>query len=35
MDELSKIMRQYANNWRNVIKIIDKVLCEQKFIDLI
>src|SRR5436309_3507145 len=31
-DELSRIVRQYANNWRNVIKIIDKALCEQKFI---
>ncbi len=25
-------MRQYANDWRSVIKIIDKHLCEQKFI---
>ncbi len=39
MDELSRIMRQYANNWRSVVKIIDKALCvidkalcEQKFI---
>jgi len=32
MDELSRIMRQYANDWCNVIKIIDKALCEQKFI---
>ncbi len=31
-DELSRIMRQYANNWHSVIKIIDKALCEQKFI---
>ena len=31
-DELSCIMRQYANDWRSVIKIIDKHLCEQKFI---
>ncbi len=32
MNELSRIIRQYANNWRSVIKIIDKALCEQKFI---
>ena len=25
-------MRQYANDWRSVIKIIDKALCEKKFI---
>ena len=31
-DELSRIVRQYANNWCNVVKIIDKALCEQKFI---
>ena len=31
-DELVRIVRQYANNWRSVIKIIDKALCEQKFI---
>src|SRR5436309_8406477 len=31
-DELSRIVRQYANDWCNVIKIIDKALCEQKFI---
>src|SRR6266498_3699438 len=26
-DELSHIVCQYANDWRNVIKIIDKALC--------
>src|SRR6266498_3393373 len=31
-DGLVRIVRQYANNWRSVIKIIDKALCEQKFI---
>src|SRR3954453_10742579 len=31
-DELSRIVHQYANNWCSVIKIIDKALCEQKFI---
>ena len=31
-DELSRIVCQYANNWRSVVKIIDKALCEQKFI---
>src|ERR1044072_9365472 len=30
--ELSCIVRQYANDWHSVIKIIDKALCEQKFI---
>ena len=32
MDELVRIVRQYANDWRSVIKIIDKALCEHKFI---
>jgi hypothetical protein len=32
IDELVRIVRQYANDWRNVIKIIDKALCEKKFI---
>ena len=32
MDELSRIVCQYANDWRSVIKIIDKALCEHKFI---
>ena len=32
MDKLVRIVRQYVNNWRNMIKIIDKILCEQKFI---
>ena len=32
IDELVRIVRQYANNWHNVIKIIDKALCEHKFI---
>ena len=32
IDELVRIVRQYANDWRSVIKIIDKALCEQKFI---
>jgi hypothetical protein len=32
MNELNRIVRQYANDWRSVIKIIDKHLCEQKFI---
>ena len=32
MNELSRIVHQYANNWRSVVKIIDKALCEQKFI---
>ncbi len=31
-NELVRIVRQYANDWRSVIKIIDKALCEQKFI---
>ncbi|GBB97104.1 hypothetical protein RclHR1_29130001 [Rhizophagus clarus] len=31
-DELSRIVRQYANDWHSVIKIIDKTLCEHKFI---
>ena len=31
-DELVCIVRQYANDWRSVIKIIDKALCEKKFI---
>ena len=31
-DELVRIVRQYANDWHSVIKIIDKHLCEQKFI---
>ncbi len=32
MNELIRIVHQYANNWRSVVKIIDKALCEQKFI---
>ncbi|CAG8464115.1 30833_t:CDS:1, partial [Racocetra persica] len=32
MDELVRIVRQYANDWCSVIKIIDKALCEKKFI---
>jgi hypothetical protein len=32
MDELVRIVRQYANDWCSVIKIIDKVLCKHKFI---
>src|SRR3954449_13244388 len=31
-DELVRIVRQYANDWHSVIKIIDKALCEKKFI---
>src|SRR5581483_6139499 len=31
-DELSRIVHQYANDWRSVIKIIDKALCKHKFI---
>src|ERR1044071_8941020 len=31
-DELVRIVHQYANDWRSVIKIIDKALCEKKFI---
>ena len=32
IDELVRIVHQYANDWRSVIKIINKYLCEQKFI---
>ena len=31
-DELSRIVCQYANDLHSVIKIIDKALCEHKFI---
>ena len=32
MEILVRIMCQYANEWRSVSKIIDKALCEKKFI---
>src|SRR3954454_95904 len=32
MNELVRIVRQYANDWHSVIKTIDKALCEKKFI---
>ena len=32
VNELSRIVHLYASDWRSVYKIIDKALCEQKFI---
>ena len=31
-DDLARILRRYVNNWRDVVKIIDKYLHDRQFV---